>query len=164
MQKGIKVLGGLAGLAVVGALCGGLVAEAQKGQEAKPKAAQTEQAAPKPAPPKPAAAPSKPKAGAKAVVDAIAAKWPLPNPRDTTSGCKAQDGDTTKGCTARITTDSVTVVEFVDTATAARWAKELSKAGDTRQAGRFVLSWTARDQALTSDEARADMVAIAKGV
>lgn len=157
MKTGIKVVGGLVGLVVVGALCGGIVAESQKDQEAKPAATRQVQV-------KPSGPASKAPPGAQAVVDAIAAKWPLPNISDTTSGCKAQGGDTGKGCTARITTDSVTVVEFADTATAARWAKELSKAGDTRQAGRFVLSWTARDQALTSGEARASMVTIAKGL
>ncbi|MCZ7376539.1 hypothetical protein [Micromonospora sp. WMMC250] len=108
---------------------------------------------------------SKPRAaGAQQVVDAIGAKWPLPNPRDTTSGCKAKEGDSAKGCESRVTTDAVTVVAFADEGTAARWATELGKAGDTRQAGRYVLSWTAREQDMTSDEARADMVAIAKGL
>ncbi|MFI5852265.1 hypothetical protein ACIA7R_31320 [Micromonospora chalcea] len=102
--------------------------------------------------------------GAQQAVDAIAEKWPAPNPRDTSDGCRAKDGDTAKGCESRVTTDAVTVLEFADEATAARWAKELGKAGDTRQAGRYVLSWTAREQDLTSDEARADMVTIVKAI
>lgn len=100
--------------------------------------------------------------GAQRVVDAISERWPAPNPRDTTSGCKADRGATVKGCTARITTDAVTVVELEDVATAQRWTTLLGKTGDTRQAGRFVLSWTAREQAVTSDEARASMVEIAE--
>ncbi|MEU7590685.1 hypothetical protein AB0A95_30890 [Micromonospora sp. NPDC049230] len=101
-------------------------------------------------------------ANAQQLADEIATKWPLPNPRDTSDGCRAKKGDSAKGCDSRVTTDAVTVVAFDDETTAARWAKELSKAGDTRQAGRYVLSWTAQEQALTSDEARADMVTIAK--
>ncbi|MBM0275331.1 hypothetical protein [Micromonospora tarensis] len=100
--------------------------------------------------------------GAQRVVDAISEKWPLPNPTDTTSGCAAKEGDSAKGCASRITTDAVTVVAFDDEATAARWTKELSKAGDTRQAGRVVLSWTSRDQHLTGPETRKDMVLIAQ--
>ncbi|WP_147265172.1 hypothetical protein [Micromonospora sp. LHW51205] len=110
------------------------------------------------------AAPAPAKSGAQQAVDAIAAKWPAPNPRDTSDGCRAKEGDTAKGCESRVTTDAVTVLEFADEATAARWAKELGKAGDTRQAGRYVLSWTAREQDLTSDEARAGMVAIVKAI
>lgn len=108
-----------------------------------------------PAPQEPA------KSGAQVVVDAIAAKWPLPNPRDTSSGCKAKAGDTGKGCESRVTTDAVTVTEFADEQTATAAAATLAKVGDARAAGRYVLSWTDK-QDLTSDEARADMVAIAE--
>jgi len=101
--------------------------------------------------------------GAQQVVDAIAEKWPLPNPRDTTSGCKAKEGDTGKGCESRITTDAVTVIEYADDATAAAAAKTLAKVGDARQAGRYVLMWT-DDQDLTSEDARTDMVRIAKSL
>lgn len=98
---------------------------------------------------------------AQAIIDAIADRWPAPNQNDNTSGCKAQPGDNTSGCKARITTDAVTVTEWEDEATAARAAKA---AGDHRQVGRFVLSWTARDQDLTSDQARDSMVDIAKSL
>lgn len=100
------------------------------------------------------------KAGAQQVVDAIAPEWPLPNPRDTSSGCKAREGDTGPGCASRVTTDAVTVTEWPDEETAARAAK-LGKANGAQRAGRYVLTWVG-DQDLTSDEARADMVRIAK--
>lgn len=99
--------------------------------------------------------------GAQRVVDAIAAQWPLPDPRDTSDGCKAKEGDTAPGCMSRVTTDAVTVTEYADDAAAAAAAQALAKVGDARQAGRYVLSWT-DDQDLTSDDARADMVRIAK--
>lgn len=98
--------------------------------------------------------------GAQQVVDSIAAKWPLPNPRDTSEGCRAKDGDTAKGCESRVTTDAVTVIEYADETTAKQAAATLGKVADARQAGTYVLSWT-DDQDLTSDEARADMVRIA---
>ncbi|MEU5945131.1 hypothetical protein ABZ793_06160 [Micromonospora sp. NPDC047465] len=99
------------------------------------------------------------KPGAQQVADAIAAKWPLPNPRDTSDGCKAKQGDTGPGCTSRVTTDAVTVTEWPDEQTAKK-AADLGKTNGARQAGRYVLTWNG-DQDLTSDEARADMVRIA---
>jgi hypothetical protein len=103
------------------------------------------------------------KVTAQQLVDRIAEKWPLPNPDDNSSGCKAKEGDTAAGCTARITTDAVTVTEYPDTTTAKKAATTLGKTGgDYRAVGWFVLSWGARDQDLTSDEARDDMVKIAQ--
>lgn len=103
------------------------------------------------------------KVTAQQLIDAIAEKWPAPNPDDNTAGCEAKEGDTAAGCVARITTDAVTVTQYPDDATAKKAAGLLSKTGgDYRQVGWFVLSWGARDQDLTSDEARDDMVKIAR--
>ncbi|RLK13319.1 hypothetical protein DER29_4337 [Micromonospora sp. M71_S20] len=100
--------------------------------------------------------------GAQQVIDAIAPKWPVPNPRDTSDGCKAKDGDSGVGCTSRVTTDAVTVTEYADQAAAKQAASTLAKVGDARPAGRYVLSWAAGEQDLTDDDARADMVRIAE--
>ncbi|MEU8821809.1 hypothetical protein [Actinoplanes sp. NPDC048796] len=113
----------------------------------------------------PAAAPTAAAAGerpgqAQTVVDAIAAKWPLPNPEDNTSACAGKEG-AADGCVQLITTDAVSVYEYADAATAKRWVTEMKKQGDWRQAGRFALAWTARDQDMTDKDARADMVKIA---
>ncbi|MEU9510097.1 hypothetical protein AB0D32_27890 [Micromonospora sp. NPDC048170] len=102
------------------------------------------------------------KTGSQRVVDAIAAKWPAPNPRDTSDGCKAKDGDTGAGCASQVTTDAVTVTEYADQATATKAAGALAEVGDARAVGRYVLSWAAGEQDLTSDDARADMVRIAQ--
>lgn len=131
----------LAGLAVIGAVLGAVLAG---GDDA------------------PAASGGQARAGAQQVVDAIGAKWPAPNPRDTSSGCMAKAGDTGPGCVSRVTTDAVTVIELATEADAAKWANGM-KASGGRQAGRFVLTWNG-DQELTSDETRADMVTIAKGL
>lgn len=133
----------LAGLAIVGAGLGFFVAQADK----------------------PAGAGGlgeRPQAGAQQVVDAIAEKWPLPNPRDNTAGCLAKADSTGPGCVSRITTDAVTVVELATEADAQHWETGM-KASDGRRAGRFVLSWSG-EQGMTSAEARDDMVTIAEGV
>lgn len=63
---------------------------------------------------------------------------PPPDPRDTTDGCR--DGGE-QACTARITTEFVTVYELPDEKVAALWADEMGSVGDARQAGRFMLLW-----------------------
>jgi hypothetical protein len=104
--------------------------------------------------------PAKP--GAQQVVDAIAAKWPVPNPKDETSACKAKDGANALGCIKLITTDSVSVYEFADEGTAKNFANQMKvTGGDWRPAGRFVLAWTAKNQEQTDKDARTDMVGIA---
>jgi hypothetical protein len=104
--------------------------------------------------------PAKP--GAQQVVDAIAAKWPAPNPKDETSACKAKDGANALGCIKLITTDSVSVYEFSDEGTAKNFANQMKvTGGDWRPAGRFVLAWTAKNQEQTDKDARTDMVSIA---
>jgi hypothetical protein len=104
--------------------------------------------------------PAKP--GAQQVVDAIAAKWPVPNPKDETSACKAKDGANALGCIKLITTDSVSVYEFADEGTAKNFANQMKvTGGDWRPAGRFVLAWTAKNQEQTDKDARNDMVGIA---
>ena len=94
------------------------------------------------------------------VVDKLGDLYPLPNPTDNTSSCAAKSGDSAKGCLTLITTDAVSVYEFEDTATSKRWVDAFKKDGhDWRQAGRFALAWTARDQSFTSKEARTKMTA-----
>ncbi len=97
---------------------------------------------------------------AQAVVDAIDAKWSAPNPRDTTSGCAAKEGDTGTGCVSRITTDAVTVIELANEGDAKEWATTMGEAGEATQAGRFVLTWNS-EQEKTSEKAREGMVSIA---
>lgn len=106
----------------------------------------------------PVSPPGRPAVTAQQIVDEISKKWPLPEPTDNTGSCAAKPGDTGKGCVKLITTGSVSVYEFADEATARHWVTEMKRNGDWRQAGRFALAWTARDQDFTSDEARADMV------
>lgn len=98
---------------------------------------------------------------AQVVVDAIAEKWPVPHPDDNTDACAGKEG-AAGGCVQLITTDAVSVYEFADAATAKTWVTKMKVNGDWRQAGRFALAWTARDQHLTDKAARADMVKIAK--
>ncbi|XVU25801.1 hypothetical protein ACQPZJ_01715 [Actinoplanes sp. CA-054009] len=114
----------------------------------------------------PAAAPTAAAAGerpgqAQMVIDAIAEKWPLPNPQDNTGSCAGKEG-AAGGCVQLITTDAVSVYEFADEATAKNWVTKMKANGDWRQAGRFALAWTARDQDMTDKDARTDMVKIAK--
>lgn len=101
--------------------------------------------------------------GARQAVDAIAVHWPITNAADTTGGCAAKQGDTAAGCVSRVTTSEVTVAEYADEAGAKRAVGIMRKAGDYRQAGVFVLSWTAREQDLISERARDDMVRIVAG-
>lgn len=112
-------------------------------------------------------APTQPQSAAKltaaAVVDKLSDLYPLPNPTDNTGSCAAKPGDKGKGCLALITTDAVSVYEFEDAAAAKRWVAEFVKIKqDWRQAGRFALAWSAREQALTSKEARSKMIAALK--
>jgi hypothetical protein len=104
--------------------------------------------------------PAKP--GAEQVVDAIAAKWPVPGKKDETSACKAKDGANALGCIKLITTDTVSVYEFADETAAKNFATQMKvTGGDWRPAGRFVLAWTAGKQDQTDKDERADMVSIA---
>ncbi|MFD4788250.1 hypothetical protein ACFWN1_14565 [Streptomyces sp. NPDC058459] len=65
-------------------------------------------------------------------------------------------------CSQLITTDTVSIYEYKSPSVAAHWVKAMKVNGDWRQVGRFALSWTARDQKLTSDERRAELVAALK--
>ncbi|MFG2963569.1 hypothetical protein ACGFZS_09795 [Streptomyces sp. NPDC048288] len=83
----------------------------------------------------------------------------LGNPSDNTSGCASgSEWD----CTQLITTDTVSIYEYKSPAVAAHWVKAMKKTGDWRQVGRFALAWTARDQDLTSDDRRAELVTALK--
>lgn len=95
---------------------------------------------------------------ARLIAERLAKLYPLPNPTDNTGSCAARPGDTGKGCKQLITTDAVSIYEFDAPATAARWVKAMKANGDWRQVGRYALAWTARDQRLTSEEARANML------
>ena len=89
----------------------------------------------------------------------------LGDPTDNTDSCseKAAGKAPSKwDCTQLITTDTVSVYEFKTPAVAAHWVKGMKSAGDWRQVGRFALAWTARDQKLTSDDRRAELVAALK--
>jgi hypothetical protein len=89
----------------------------------------------------------------------------LGNPTDNTSGCsnKAAGKDPSPNdCSQLITTDTVSIYEYKTPAVAAHWVKVMKTNGDWRQVGRFALAWTARDQSLTSDERRAELVTALK--
>lgn len=104
--------------------------------------------------------PAKP--GAKQVMEAIQAKWPVPHQEDETSACKGANGANALGCVKLITSDTVSVYEFPDETGAKNFANQMKvTGGDWRPAGRFVLSWTARNQDQTDKDERADMVSIA---
>ncbi|WP_129307982.1 hypothetical protein [Streptomyces sp. L2] len=89
----------------------------------------------------------------------------LGHPTDNTASCsnKAAGKDPSPNdCTQLITTDTVSISEYKTPAVAAHWVKAMKVNGDWRQVGRFALSWTARDQKLTSDERRAQLVTALK--
>ncbi|MFF9312161.1 hypothetical protein ACF1BS_14745 [Streptomyces sp. NPDC014748] len=83
----------------------------------------------------------------------------LGNPTDNTGNCK---NDSEWDCKQLITTDTVSIYEFPSDKVAAHWVKAMKASGDWRQVGRFALAWTARDQGLTSDERRAELVTALK--
>ncbi|MFE1849876.1 hypothetical protein [Streptomyces sp. NPDC059489] len=89
----------------------------------------------------------------------------LGNPADNTDACSGKAAGKSPGpndCSQLITTDTVSIYEFDKSAGAARWVTTMKKTGDWRQVGRFALGWTARDQDLTSDDRRAELVAALK--
>ncbi|KPL31129.1 hypothetical protein JI76_18180 [Streptomyces anulatus] len=84
----------------------------------------------------------------------------LGDPKDNTAGCSqkaAGEKPHANDCTALITTDTVSIYEFETPKLAAHWVKEMPKDADWRQVDRFALAFGARDQALTSDERRAEL-------
>ncbi|MET9116067.1 hypothetical protein ABZX38_17970 [Streptomyces longwoodensis] len=86
----------------------------------------------------------------------------LGHPADNTSSCSnktLRKGPSPNDCSQLITTDTVSIYEFKTSAVAAHWVKSMKKQGDWRQVGRFALAFTARDQAMTSDDRRAELVA-----
>jgi hypothetical protein len=99
--------------------------------------------------------------GADRILTAIAAKWPVPHQRDNTAACAAKAESVALGCVRLITTDTVSVYEFADPATAQYWIDQMQFTGDWRPAGRFALAWTERRQRLTPTATRAGMVKIA---
>ncbi|MEU9557992.1 hypothetical protein [Streptomyces fumanus] len=89
----------------------------------------------------------------------------LGDEQDNTGSCSneaAGKDPSPNDCTQLITTDTVSVYEFPSEKVAAHWAKTMKTSGDFRQVGRYALAWTARDQDLTSDERRDDLVAALK--
>lgn len=157
VRRGWIIGGFAAGVALI-ACCGiGAGAlwsdiEALPDKTSSPVAPAATSAAPAPAPAQ-TSTPARAAVTAQTVMDAIAAKWPAPNVTDNTAqSC---------GCVRRLTSDSVTVTEYADAKAAATALAKLKVAGDYRQAGKFLLSWTARDQDLTSEDARRDMQKIA---
>ncbi|MFE5996756.1 hypothetical protein ACFQ6C_07660 [Streptomyces sp. NPDC056454] len=84
----------------------------------------------------------------------------LGDPTDNTAGCSqeaAGEEPHANDCSQLITTDTVSIYEFGTPKVAAHWVKEMPKDADWRQVGRFALAFGARDQALTSDERRAEL-------
>jgi hypothetical protein len=81
---------------------------------------------------------------AQSMVDQLGDLYPLPHPRDNTSGC-----DTGKNhpndCRQLITTDPVSVYELRTPEAAANWAKGMDGKAKNKavQAGRFMLLWKA---------------------
>ncbi|MEU0671351.1 hypothetical protein ABZ330_00365 [Streptomyces sp. NPDC006172] len=89
----------------------------------------------------------------------------LGDPQDNTSACSQKAAGKephANDCSQLITTDTVSIYEFATPATSAHWVKGMKANGDWRQVGRFALAWTARDQSLTSDERRAELVTALK--
>ncbi|MFD6421565.1 hypothetical protein [Streptomyces sp. NPDC060198] len=91
----------------------------------------------------------------------------LGDPQDNTSGCSnkaAGQEPNANDCAQLITTDTVSIYEFKSAAVAATWTAKMSKVEGTdwRQVDRFALSWGARDQALTSDERRSELMTALK--
>lgn len=86
----------------------------------------------------------------------------LGHPTDNTASCsnkaagKAANGN---DCVQLITTDTVSIYQFPSPKVAAHWVKGMKSAGDWRQVNSFALAFTARDQHLTSDERRDELVA-----
>src|SRR5690606_25826475 len=84
----------------------------------------------------------------------------LGDPQDNTSGCSNRAADREpheNDCRQLITTNMVSIYEFATPKVAAHWVKEMSRVGDWRQVDRFTLSWTARDQKLTSEDRRDEL-------
>ncbi|MFE2971003.1 hypothetical protein ACFXKC_46870 [Streptomyces sp. NPDC059340] len=89
----------------------------------------------------------------------------LGDPTDNTASCSneaAGKEPTANDCSQLITTDTVSIYEYKAAGVAAHWVKAMKVNGDWRQVGRFALAWTARDQKLTSDERRTELVAALK--
>ncbi|MFG2267351.1 hypothetical protein [Streptomyces sp. NPDC048720] len=85
----------------------------------------------------------------------------LGNPTDNTTACSnkaAGEKPNVNDCSQLITTDTVSIYEYKTPKVAAHWVKSMKVNGDWRQVGRFALAWTARDQALTDKDRRAELV------
>ena len=122
---------------------------------AKPKATQTKTATPAGLTAKQAAA---------KLADAVGVTT-LGDPTDNTDACSneaAGKDPNANDCKQLITTDTVSIYEYETPAVAAHWVKAMKAQGDWRQVGRFALAWTARDQNLTSDERRAELMTALK--
>ncbi|MFE7403207.1 hypothetical protein [Streptomyces sp. NPDC057557] len=84
----------------------------------------------------------------------------LGHPTDNTSACAT--GKSKNDCTQLITTDTVSIYQFPSAEVAAHWVATMKKQGDWRQADSFALAWTARDQKLTSDERKTELLTALK--
>lgn len=83
----------------------------------------------------------------------------LGDPQDNTGSCATGKGASARwNCEQLITTDTVSVYEFASPTVAAHWTDAMKGVGDWRQVGRFALAWQARDQHLTSEQRRAELV------
>ncbi|MFG2882198.1 hypothetical protein ACGFYV_07715 [Streptomyces sp. NPDC048297] len=84
----------------------------------------------------------------------------LGNPTDNTTSCSEKAAGrepSPSDCLQLITTDTVSIYEYASPRIAAHRV-EFMATDDWRQVGRFALAWNARDQKLTDDSRRTDLV------
>lgn len=153
---GLGVAGGLVGLVIAGGVLNAVTPLPPAGERAAAPSTVAAPTAVAVAPSEPSEAPmavAEPvvtPASAADVVAELGSLFPVPNPRDTSEGCREF------GCVQRITTNAVTVTQM-ETDQAARDLAAQFVAQDGRHAGRFVLTFVdggTSSQRFTSDEAR----------
>ena len=102
---------------------------------------------------------------AQAAADYLAAELGLTSlgePTDNTGMCSQEAGGGEaheNDCEQLITTDQVSIYQFETPELAEHWVARMTETGeDWRQAGAYALAWSAREQALTTEERRAEFV------
>ncbi|MEU1159005.1 hypothetical protein ABZ369_39345 [Streptomyces sp. NPDC005918] len=85
----------------------------------------------------------------------------LGDPKDNTGSCSNKAAGmkaNAKDCSQLITTDTVSIYEFPSVKVADQWTTSRKKIDKTwRQVDRYALSWSSRDQALTSKDRRTEL-------
>ncbi|MFC9969285.1 hypothetical protein ACFVH6_00125 [Spirillospora sp. NPDC127200] len=90
--------------------------------------------------PAPAGAPTTPpEPTAQQVATRLAATHRLPNPRETTPKCVK------RGCRQLITTDRVTIAEFLTVEKARAYQRSVKDPADVKRVGRYTLSFSGRE-------------------